>query len=192
MRCRYEEVWARRYKKAGRTLHVWRPVPPSANFVALGHVVTTDGQPPPLGGGDDAAAGLRVVHRALLSDDHFARKALWAEREGKAGAAGALWGWRGARSAGFPTAFRAARTASGGNPPAVSHHLRVRSCAAVRWNREILLDFSDPYVWGLHQTPKKVPWDRTELHSMPHADPACIVFAKTHEAARARGAAATR
>ena len=42
-----EQVWSSTVGGA-QPLFVWRPQPPSAAFVALGHVATSTPQPPPL------------------------------------------------------------------------------------------------------------------------------------------------
>ena len=43
----YRQVWSSTVGGA-QPLFVWRPQPPSAAFVALGHVATSTPQPPPL------------------------------------------------------------------------------------------------------------------------------------------------
>ena len=43
---RYTLVWEKLRGK--RALFVWRPIPPSRDFVALGHIVTTSADAPPL------------------------------------------------------------------------------------------------------------------------------------------------
>jgi len=45
---RFKQVWYKKLDKVAQPLYIWRAVPPSAKFVALGMVATTTDDPPPL------------------------------------------------------------------------------------------------------------------------------------------------
>eukprot|EP00966_Prymnesium_polylepis_P012161 279241-Prymnesium_polylepis.2 len=81
---RFRLVW--QDKAAARPIYLWRAVPPSAEFVALGMVVTTTEEPP--------ARGSAVMHcvprRWCVPRPRAPPKLLWKE-EGASARAGSIW-----------------------------------------------------------------------------------------------------
>lgn len=77
---KYRQVWS---QSRGRSLFVWRPVPPSDAFVALGMVATTTPEPPPL---EEA----RCVPKAFCRPGAQAPAHLW-DDSGSGGKPGSIW-----------------------------------------------------------------------------------------------------
>ena len=65
------------------SLYIWKPIPHSARFVALGMVATTTGDPPPL-------EAVHCVPRKWVIPTTFTPTEIWNDA-GSGGRAGSLW-----------------------------------------------------------------------------------------------------
>jgi hypothetical protein len=84
---RFKQVWYKRLDKGSPSLYVWRAVPPSQKFVALGMVATTTDDPPPV------ADSMRCVPRAWCTESlegAVAPTMIW-EDSGTGGRPGSIW-----------------------------------------------------------------------------------------------------
>jgi hypothetical protein len=80
---KYELEWLK--KRGKKHFYGWRPIPPSPDFVALGHIVTTNKSPPDL-------PQFRCVHRGLLMARSMRRqRQLWTDKGSWVGDDGSLW-----------------------------------------------------------------------------------------------------
>eukprot|EP00931_Biecheleriopsis_adriatica_P057927 TRINITY_DN3440_c1_g1_i1.p1 TRINITY_DN3440_c1_g1~~TRINITY_DN3440_c1_g1_i1.p1 ORF type:complete len:2068 (-),score=475.91 TRINITY_DN3440_c1_g1_i1:13-5871(-) len=77
---KFRQVWSQR---RGRSLFIWRPVPPSDAFVALGMVVTTTAEPPPL-------EDVRCVPKSFCRPAAQAPLHLW-DDSGSGGKPASMW-----------------------------------------------------------------------------------------------------
>ena len=82
---RYRLIWKK--LKGRRPLFAWEPVPPSAEYVALGHVITTGTNAK---SARPAADAVRCVPRSWVTKTSAAPLSVWTD-VGSAGEAGALW-----------------------------------------------------------------------------------------------------
>ncbi|CAM9255641.1 unnamed protein product [Laminaria digitata] len=78
---RFREVWKK--SSGDKALYVWRPVPPSSVFVALGMIATTTEAPPP-------QDSVRCVPRRWVVESTFKPVKVW-DDVGTEGRAGSIW-----------------------------------------------------------------------------------------------------
>ncbi|CAM9959439.1 unnamed protein product, partial [Hapterophycus canaliculatus] len=78
---RFREVW--KQVPGDKALFVWRPVPPSSAFVAMGMVITTTEEPPP-------QDSVRCVPRRWVVESTFKPVKVW-DDAGTEGRAGSIW-----------------------------------------------------------------------------------------------------
>ena len=84
---RFKQVWYKRLDAKGSLpLFVWRAVPPSAKFVALGMVATTTDDPP-------SRDSIRCVPKAWCVESEVLPQLIW-EDSGTGGRPGSLWALR--------------------------------------------------------------------------------------------------
>ena len=84
---RFKQVWYKRLDvKGALPLYIWRAVPPSAKFVALGMVATTTDDPPP-------RESIRCVPKAWCVESEALPELIW-EDSGTGGRPGSLWALR--------------------------------------------------------------------------------------------------
>lgn len=77
---RYMQVWK---QQRGKPLYIWRPVPPSDAYVALGMVATVTPEPPPLD-------KVRCVAKSFCRPGYEAPRMVW-DDSGMGGKAASIW-----------------------------------------------------------------------------------------------------
>lgn len=70
---------------------VWQPIPPSAQYVALGMVVTTSENEPAIEREREDGQAVRCVSRALVVPSRFRPVKVWDNQGAAQGAKGSLW-----------------------------------------------------------------------------------------------------